>query len=282
MTAATQPNRLILSLIFSALFLVAAGCSKAFAQTPINGPAREGFSACENNSEFVLGDKVLANNVWNRDSDGEQCVFPGLFSGLPVSGAEESDAAKAVSSWIWNWPHKSAPPKSYPNLTYGFKPWRGKTTLDSLPVKVSALQKLDVTYAVSTHARGSYNTSFDLWLTRSDKPKPEDVTAEIMIWLDSHKVEPAGHYKGIVEIEGAKYGLWIGRVQSWKYVALKAEKPSRSGSLKLKSFFNELQRRRVIDAGAWLSDVELGNEITSGKGRTVVTAFNVIASRVSQ
>jgi hypothetical protein len=101
--------------LFSALFLVAAG-GQSSAQTMVNGSTRESFTACEDNSEVALGEKVLQNNVWNRDSDGVQCVFPGLFSGLPVSSAEGNDPAKAVSSWMWNWPRKSAAPKSYPSL----------------------------------------------------------------------------------------------------------------------------------------------------------------------
>jgi hypothetical protein len=281
MTAVVQSN-LILAVLFSALFIVAAD-GQSSAQTMINGSTRESFTACEDNSEVALGEKVLQNNVWNRDSTGVQCVFPGLFSGLPVSGPE-GPAAKAVSSWIWSWPRKnegdkSKAPLSYPSLIYGFKPWRGLTTMDRLPVKVSTLNELNVTYAISTHAQGAYNTSFEIWLTRSGRPKPEDITTEVMIWLNSHQVTPAGNYKGTVELDGEKYGLWVGRVEYWRYIVFNAEKPSRSGSLKLKSFLDELKRRREIGADTWLSSVEFGNEITSGRGRTIVKAFNITSGR---
>jgi len=241
----------------------------------ISGSTRESFTACEDYYEVVLGNKVLQNNIWKRDSDGVQCVFPGLFSGLPFVGTEGDESAKVVASWMWDWPHTGDAPKSYPSLIYGFKPWRRTSTIHGLPLTLSSLNKLDVTYSISTQAQGAYNTTFEIWLTNSDNPKPKDITTEIMIWLGSQEVAPAGDYRGSVEVEGEKYGLWIGRIEHWKYIVFKAERPSQSGSLNLKSLFDELTRRREIGPDTWLSSIELGNEITYGEGHTVVNAFKV-------
>jgi hypothetical protein len=203
------------------------------------------------------------------------CAFPGLFRGLPVGGTEDVGFEKAVASWTWNWPRTGDVPKSYPALIYGFKPWRGTSTTDGMPVALSSLNKLDVTYSISTQAQGAYNTAFEIWLTDSDNPEPNDITAEVMVWLDSRKITPAGDYKGIIEIENSKYGLWIGRMEHWKYIVFKAEKSSMSGSLNLKSFLHEATRLGEIGIDTRISSIELGNEVVHGTGRTVVNAFTV-------
>lgn len=232
------------------------------------------FAGCDDNSEGQIGDKVLQNNVWDRDSTGTQCVFQGLFGGLPVSHSTAADHV-AIASWMWNWDRTSDIPASYPSLIYGFKPWRGKTTMDKLPARISSLKKLDVSYGISTDANGAYNTSFEIWLTRTAKPTPADITTEIMIWLDSRKVRPEGHPERTAMIDGKKYDVWIGKVEHWKYIAFKAHKPSESGSIHLKSFFDDLIRHGDMHNDTWLSGVELGTEITSGKGRATVSAFDI-------
>src|SRR6185436_3695374 len=91
--------RKFLPVFFSGLLLIMT-CVPSSAQTT-KKPAN--FPACEDDSEILMGDKVLQNNVWKRDTGGVQCVFPGLFSGFPVAGTEEYESEQVVASWMWNW-----------------------------------------------------------------------------------------------------------------------------------------------------------------------------------
>jgi hypothetical protein len=60
--------------------------------------------------------------------------------------------------------------QSYPEIVYGWKPWKLQSTTKALPIKISQMKEIIVTYEIETRAEGRYNVVFYIWLTRSSQP----------------------------------------------------------------------------------------------------------------
>lgn len=156
---------------------------------------------------------------------------------------------------------------AYPAIAYGWKPWSQESTTANLPKQVGAINELIVSYQLEFHATGIYNLAFDLWLTRSSIPSPEEITREIMIWIDQEGIQPAGTLVENVVIDGKDYAFYKKKFDEWDYLAFINTSYARSGKINVKRFLEYLLRNAHITREEFLASIEFGNEISAGKGR---------------
>lgn len=232
---------------------------------------------CEDTAEFTPATKPdtrIVNNIWNRNVEGAQCSFDGRFDGLPIDGPGKGPA---LGSWIWRWGHVDFTPHSYPSIAFGHQPWRSYSTTKTLPARVSDVESIDTAYTLKVEATGSYNTSFDMWFTTAKKPRPKEISTEIMVWVGAQEMKPHGELVEEVTVGGRRYELWHGKVDWWRYVVFVDKNPSGSGTLDLKPLVDETVRRGWIEPRHYLTVVEFGTEIVSGIGKAVLEQFDVKA-----
>jgi hypothetical protein len=223
------------------------------------------------------------NNAWGKGTlqGWRQCI--GLDAG----------AAHGVRArWTWDWPDAGNNVKAYPELIVGTKPGSAPTT-PSLPRQVSRLGQLQARLALESRRLGSGNLAFDLWLTSTPQPTHfgvPPISHELMVWCDAFgSMQPAGQRRGTVTIEGRAYDLYVNdrHGAGWRYIAYipKSLAPGRpramgpirvDASINLKAFLEDARSRRLINGNPFLASVELGNELISGQGETLVHHYRLV------
>ena len=210
---------------------------------------------------------ILANNVWNKRSasqDFQQEIFAEEISGRRIMG------------WRWRAPWQLLPSiASYPELICGNKPWDQPIGIfDGLPFHPGEKQ-FHTTYKIHLRATGTYNMAFSIWTVTALPPSPRSVGCEIMIWIANSGQKPSGIRRGSIEVDGATYDIYVNQhhhdasganKNEWTYAAFVARTPQLEGQLNLGAFLDDLQRKKVLTPNQWISDVELGNEVSVGSG----------------
>jgi hypothetical protein len=90
-----------------------------------------------------------------------------------------------------------------------------------MPVQVSALPAVVSSWSLTIPATGgAFDAAYDVWFNRTPSTGGQPDGTELMIWLDhGGGVQPAGSKVATVTIDGASWDLWMGKMESWKYVA---------------------------------------------------------------
>jgi hypothetical protein len=251
------------------------------------GPAPQpdrGVSArrTANHGRIDLGQgQVLVNEQWNlrRGPDGlETRVY-----------------AKADGTFGWQWACRRADAVvAYPEVIFGQTPWQTAAgpgsspplrTTAALPVPVSA-GRVRAEFDIATAARGTYDTSFDLWITDSPNPTtPARLTHEVMIWLDRKGTLffPPGKLVGQTELGGVTYDVFVEPAQhaftpyTWTLTVFLPRHPVMSGPLDLTAFLDDMVARGLLaPAGQFLASVELGTEVVQGSGTVEVSGYSIV------
>jgi hypothetical protein len=212
----------------------------------------------------------IENNVWNKgDFNGyQQCVFMGERDGGFEAG------------WAWNWPGVRFDVVAYPNIMYGKNPWLPATTA-SLPLRIGDIDCLEAEFEVIQTGTGKGNLAFDLWVTNSASAQPADITREIMIWLSRTGFWSAGSRIDTITFDGKEVGLWVKENHNpsedyvWTYFAFVYQSDFTEGVVDLAGFLRYLVENGHISADEYLASIQLGNEIVSGYGSTVIRDFEV-------
>jgi hypothetical protein len=216
----------------------------------------------------------LVNNAWNRDAAGvhfAQEIFDEDVSGHRAIG------------WRWRSPWQMWPSiVSYPEMICGNKPWdQPMGTFPGLPLHPGS-KRLTVDYNIRQQATGIYNLAFSMWAVSDLPPSPATIRCEVMVWIANSGQKPAGTLRGIVNVNGTPYHVYVNEHQhdrsgtnknEWTYVAFVARHPVLNGPLDLSAFLDELQQRNILSPSEWLTDVELGNEVAEGTGITEIQDF---------
>jgi len=218
-----------------------------------------------------VGQYQVENNIWNRGNvkSYQQCVFI-------TDGDHDINAG-----WAWNWPGIRFDVVAYPNLLFGKNPWRPSTS-SQMPLRIDKISCLEAKFNVVQTGSGMNNLSFDLWLTDNLLSNPSSITHEIMIWLSSEGFWPAGSREETLEIDGNKIDLWKKENHNpsgdneWTYLAFVYQSDYTEGTIKIHDFLGYLSEKGYIDPEAYLSGIQLGNEIVSGYGESYINNFEVI------
>ena len=226
---------------------------------------------CSDWHRVSVGEYQVENNVWNKGEidSYQQCV------------AIEGGMKGVDAGWAWNWPGIRFNVVAYPNVLYGKSPWLLAPS-PSLPMRINEIDCLDVKFRVDQQGSGKGNLSFDLWITDKAESQPQDITHEIMIWLSHKGLNPAGSRLDKLTLEGREIGLWkkeghqTSGDSQWTYLALIYKMDYTQGRIKLHELLNYLVDNGHLEPDLYLSSIQLGNEIVSGYGRTVVRDYEIL------
>jgi hypothetical protein len=249
--------------LFGALLLIAGSCVAA---EPAGRIEKSGEWDRIQNGEYLI-----ENNTWNIHagrSNWQQTIF--------------FEPATGHCGWKWDFSgEKDSNPKTYPEIIWGKKPFDNyKSTTPRLPVALTNAQfRLDYDYVSRT--TGSFNTSTDISFTDSTNPGPANIRAKLMIWLDRRNMPffEAKTKKRAV-IGGRQHEVFIdsnhdGSDGKWVFVALLAVELPTRGELNLREYFDYCLSEGVLKPEWFLSSIEVGSELASGKGEIVFRRFAV-------
>ncbi|MGD1992047.1 MAG: hypothetical protein PVI59_02530 [Anaerolineae bacterium] len=184
------------------------------------------------------------------------------------------------AGWAWNWPGVQFNVVAYPNIMYGKNPWLASTS-PQLPRRVGDIGCLEADFEVVQQGRGKGNLAFDLWITDSASSQPPDITREIMIWLSREWFRPAGSRVDTVTVAGDEIRLWRKEDHSpsddgeWTFLAFVYQSDKTSGPIDLDAFLSFLVDNGYIASDEYLAGMQLGNEIVSGYGQTLVREYEI-------
>lgn len=225
---------------------------------------------CSDWHRVSVGEYQVENNVWNKGEidSYQQCVnIEGRMNGVDAG-------------WAWNWPGIRFNVVAYPNLLYGKNPWLLAPS-PLLPMRIDEIHCLDVEFNVNQQGSGKGNLSFDLWITDKVDSQPEDITHEIMIWLSHNGLNPAGSRVDKLTLDGREIGLWkkeghqTSGDHQWTFLALVYKSDHSQGRIHLHELLNYLVENGHLESDLYLSSIQLGNEIVSGYGQTVVQDYEI-------
>jgi hypothetical protein len=262
------PGLVVLSLL---------GCAGMAQGSKISAP--EGVAAFYGDGDEIrVGAYVYNNNQWGKakaSGDFWQCL------------TKRRSAAGTQFGWAWSWPGIDPTVFAYPEIIYGWKPWSGGASTDPrLPMKVADVRRMQMRFAVDIDAKGAWNVAPEVWLSRSgtatEEPDSGSITTEIMFWMDSHGMQPAGMRAGTVTVDGGAYTLWkyssmgVGTgTTGWLYLAFVSATPRREGTIDLAAFFRALLDKGLISGENWVTSIEFGTEIAGGAGSVWVRDYEV-------
>ena len=251
------------------LFIIASlilGCSKE--DKTIN-PGIEfqpsGDSSCADWAEFRINEFLLSNNVWGKGTEPyEQCIY------------YEFNNNQLEIGWNWNWTGNGNV-RAYPEIIFGQKPWSTESTSTLLPARINSNQ-ISLKYSGAASAIGQWNLAYDIWLTNSITPTPENVTHEIMIWMHkTNSISPAGTNRGTIKIGEDNFELWVNESHndSWTYIAFVSDTTKLSANLNLNAFMDYLLTNEYVSPDLYTSGIEFGTEIFEGIGNVVLSEYDV-------
>ena len=190
---------------------------------------------------------------------------------------------KQVLGWRWHEPKRLwSNVVAYPELACGNKPWDSPTSFfDGLPFHPGE-RKVTVDYNIRLRATGTYNMAFSMWAVSALPATPGAIRCEVMIWIQNNGQRPSGTSRGNVNIKDQPYDLFVNEHQhdvsgtntnEWTYVAFVPHAPMLKGTLELSAFLEALQNRKILTEKMWITNVEVGDEVTDGSGVAEIQDF---------
>ena len=218
-------------------------------------PNERQLLACGDNETASDGNRLFRSNVWRRLGAGEQCLFH--------------------NGWVWTWEDVGYDVQAFPSAAIGRSPWASHSTDPRFPVKIGDLQQLDVMADVVTEATGEFNTVLDIWLIDKAPADAQGIQAELMVWLFRGALNPAGTSRGTRVVKGASYELFVGETDGEIYAAFVPKEAVRTGLVDVLAFVQQLLDEGLVSPAWYISVVEVGNEVVSGSGATIVNGYAV-------
>jgi len=266
----------ILSLI---IILSLTNCNKDEALDPVdeydNNDSTSGSDTIRNDAVFceeyatvnINDSYYLHNNVWgfyaaSYDSAFTQCIFYDTIQPSNIG-------------WKWELEGTSKYP-SYPRVGYGWNPWFEESTSSELPMKIGALSSVTSSFDFDYSFSGKYNTSFDIWLTSSEIPHEDNISAEIMIWLDANTLPETPITIENLLIENKTYSFY--KNTDWydyPFFVFLQKDTSWNGQFSIYPFLRYLLDNNHISNEYFLADIEFGNEIWSGTGCMEIENYKI-------
>ena len=233
---------------------------------------------------------IEKSGEWDRIQDGEYLVENCTWNIQAARGKWQEtifcDTLTGSRGWRWDFSGEknedsSYVVKTYPEIIFGRKPFDVyRSTTTRLPIELASAQfRLEYDYAAN--ADGTYNTTTDISFTDSKNPGPANIRAKLMIWFDHHNIPffKSTTLKRAV-IGGRKHEVFIdpehiGPEGKWVFIALLPENLPSRGELNLNEYFDYALSEGALKPEWFLSSIEVGSEIASGKGEIRFRRFNV-------
>lgn len=233
------------------------------------------MSRFPNTREFSPGtsvhwkDNVVAeNNDWGSREPGH----PG--SGKQTLYLPPQDAVEQFAAFEWDWDNPD-PSKvcAYTELIIGKKPWSQFRSDDRFPIPIDRVSPLVADVEVKHEGSGRYNLALDCWLTKNETSGPDDIAAEVMVWLFNHggAMQPAGSRSPSTALD--LFEVWHGHNSKWPIVSFVGY-TKHTRDLWLGILIKDAVSRGLPDAN-FLASVSVGHEIVNGAGWSKFTEFVV-------
>ncbi|MCZ7603950.1 MAG: hypothetical protein M5R37_13890 [Melioribacteraceae bacterium] len=258
---------IIILLLFSASQL--AYCSSKgenITEPPINNSGVD-TTFCEDGTSLFFDEFIIENNTWGRGTltNYSQCSFL------------KEDERNVIIGWEWQWPIQSGDNvKAYPEIVYGWKPFRSESSTQALPIEVTSNNKIISKYdVVNSTFNGIGNLAYDIWITNSPTPNASNITREIMIWIKNYGQAAGGSKVNEVEIDGIKYDFYKAD-WDWTYLAFVNSSGHDITEVNIHNFIKYLLTENYITEEEFVSSIEFGNEIIEGTGKTEIVNYQVI------
>lgn len=241
--------------------------------------------SCAVDASVDTAQGLLESNAWNSQAAGsrvwQQCLLQRTVNGQPQYG------------WSWQWPTDLDTVVAYPRLVRGANPWVSGPGNDSrFPRRVGDIQRLLLSHDVDTSATGMYSLAWSMWLinTPSVASPPDEaaITTELMVWAGA--ASAAGFTADAVPLAQVRLGgidwqvyadrNWGdssgGSGHRWTHIVYLSPTAGAQMSIDAKLFLADAQARGLLSADDHVANVELGNELAGGSGRTWVRQFGVV------
>ena len=205
------------------------------------------------------GEYIVQNNVWGADTSQTVTVPDINVCRFNVTASNHSQGGVA----------------SYPSIFKGSH-W-GLTTSGWQSITISKLASATFNWTVnSTRPTGKYNVAAEAWFSSSfGTSSGYSGGGELMIWLDSQGMVPAGTQIGTY----GSYEVWFAQMD-WQYICY-FQTGQNSVNINLTEFIHDAMSRGYLDPSWYLHDIEAGFEICSGGEGLVVESFSAEASAIS-
>jgi hypothetical protein len=233
---------------------------------------------------------VEKSGQWDRIQYGEYLVENATWNVQAVKSKWTEtifyDTLKGSMGWKWDFSGEKDEPntyigKTYPEIIFGRKPFNiYQTTTSRLPTKLT-LAGFRLEYEYYAKAIGVYNTTTDISFTDNENPDSKNIRAKMMIWFD-HQNIPFFESENLkqVTIGGLHHKVFvdtahIGPEGKWVFIALLPNSFPLKGELNLKEYFDYFLSVDALKPEWHLSSIEVGSEISSGKGEITFKRFIV-------
>jgi len=221
---------------------------------------------CEDWAELVYSEYILSNNVWGKGdiNDYEQCIELSYNETI------------YIFSWNWEWVASgSGDVKAYPEIIYGWKPWSEQSTTNNLPFQLSDDHTIIITWeSMDLEFTGVGNLAFDIWLTNNTPPNANNITREVMIWLENYNQVPGGQLIEQTTIDSVHFKFYKAD-WDWTYLAFIQTSSNTKKKINLHLFLKYLIENNYINSTEYLSAIEFGNEIIYGTGKTAIRNYTI-------
>jgi hypothetical protein len=256
--------------LLSLIILISLGCSSGKNDSsPVDKQQSDSLitqTKCDDGSEIPFGEYTASNNVWGKGTitDYHQCIQ-----------LSTNDTA-AIWNWYWNWPAAGeGNVKAYPEIIYGWKPFNNRSTTAKLPLPLTENHSISIRWkSISTEMAGTGNLAFDIWITNSATPGEQNITREIMIWLNNFGQQPGGTLVTKPSIDSVQYSFYKAD-WTWTYFAFVKTSQTEVHEIRLESILRFLIDNKYISSNEYLAAIEFGNEIVSGSGKTTVDGYSI-------
>ena len=239
---------------------------------------------------FTINNIIEKNNQWDLIKYKEYLIQNDTWNVQAAkTGWTQSifcDTLTGMLGWKWDFSKEndtinSTVVKTYPEVIFGKKPYIGfQSTTTKLPERITNVA-CSLKYDYVIEATGKYNLSTDITFSDSINPIEKNIRAKMMVWF-AHQNYPFYESKKQTQatIDGFKFTVYvdttnIGPEGKWIAISLMANNFPSNGTLHLKEYINYFLSTGVLKKEWYLSSIEIGNEIVSGKGKMTFNTFEV-------
>ena len=201
------------------------------------------------------GEYIVQNNIWGAETSQTVTV-----PDIDVCSFNVTDSN-----------HSQGPVASYPSIFKGSH--FGLTTLGWQSYRISNLESATFNWSVSSYRpSGTYNVAAEAWFSSSSYTSPGHAWlasggGELMIWIDSQGMVPAGSHIG----DFGFYQVWFSQMD-WQYICY-YKTGDDSADIDLLAFINDAMSRGYLNSSWYLHDIEAGFEICSDGEGLMVESF---------
>ncbi|ANS62849.1 endo-1,4-beta-glucanase [Streptomyces lincolnensis] len=214
----------------------------------------------------------LNNNVWGaKNASGKQCTWLNSY---------RNGKANWETSFDWTGDRTSV--KAYGSIILGWH-WGWKEKNTRLPIRLNSGRKVtgSWTFNITQNTPTVMNVAYDVWFHQKSNPdwkdQPHD---EMMVWLNRQNgAGPLGTKRETVNVGGTSWDLYVGKIvnpnSSWNVYSFVRTTNTNSATTDLTGLANTLVQKRLLANTSYLTSVEAGTEVFTGRGKLSTSAYSV-------